>query len=183
MTLKGQHLELLPVDSPEYKKHINKFKDLHLINLYKIHYTGADKNNNSDDSWSDPIYFHGTGHCGCIDRHIERRTGSVRISVSEWCQHDDGCETRGILLQGHCREHSLHEGRHYFSEDIEVALKYAADGLQEHVASDNLSNKARFSLFLCKARNIHLGHEAMHRYVVSDYDIIPCYLVIVCRQL
>ncbi|KAH7039262.1 hypothetical protein BKA57DRAFT_441795 [Linnemannia elongata] len=164
MTLKGQHLELLPVDSPEYKKHINKFKDLHLINLYKIHYTGADKNNNSDDSW-------------------KRRTGSVRISVSEWCQHDDGCETRGILLQGHCREHSLHEGRHYFSEDIEVALKYAADGLQEHVASDNLSNKARFSLFLCKARNIHLGHEAMHRYVVSDYDIIPCYLVIVCRQL
>lgn len=110
MTLKGQHLELLPVDSPEYKKHINKVKDLHLINLYKIHYTGADKNNNSDDSWSDPIYFHGTGHCGCIDRHIERRTGSVRISVSEWCQHDDACETRGILLQGHCREHSLHEG-------------------------------------------------------------------------
>ncbi|KAF9543775.1 hypothetical protein EC957_000470 [Mortierella hygrophila] len=39
--------------------------------------------------------------------------------------------------------------RDYISED-EVTLKYAADGLQEHGASVDLSNKAWFSLFLCK---------------------------------
>ncbi|KAF9098731.1 hypothetical protein BGX29_007467 [Mortierella sp. GBA35] len=145
-----------------------------------IHHANTESFGLESRDWNEPVYFHGTGNCGCID--ILARTeqppfgestgagtgtgaGLFPISAGEWCQSDD-CETRGILMQGYRREHSLHKGRHYFSEDIHVAVEYTADGLQKKAVQ--LPVKPLFPLFLCKARNIHQGHEAFHRYVMSD---------------
>jgi len=48
-----------------------KYKGLMGLNLkkfYKIEYNNNTRGNVSDYEWSEAHFFHGTGHCGCVDR-------------------------------------------------------------------------------------------------------------------
>ncbi|KAG0195557.1 hypothetical protein BGX28_001091, partial [Mortierella sp. GBA30] len=63
MAFRGLHIEPLPQSDPEYIAHSRSF-DGQLVKLYKLAY--KDMSLELCTTWSTGVYFHGTGHCGCV---------------------------------------------------------------------------------------------------------------------
>lgn len=106
MSFTHPRLELLGGYSPEYARHSCKVcGDFHLVTLCRIHYADVDsqQQDRSSVGWSDPDYFHGTSHCGCVKiiRAVPYNidTGPFSIPVGDRC-NSNVCATRSILTQG-----------------------------------------------------------------------------------
>ncbi|KAF9144942.1 hypothetical protein BG015_012057 [Linnemannia schmuckeri] len=116
----GQHLEPLAPISSEFLQYQRLFGVNKLAKLYKIVYqpTGT---HCLEQFTCYPIFFHGTGHCGCL---LKRGTSteSTKINASDWCGVTD-CATQGILNHGHLRTYS--GGGHFFSPNWSTAQGYA----------------------------------------------------------
>ncbi|KAG0090375.1 hypothetical protein BGZ92_003086 [Podila epicladia] len=67
MAIAGVHLEPVLADSAEFTKY-EEILELDLVKLYKLGYNGTTPRNLSGPEWSDIRFFHGTGHCECVDR-------------------------------------------------------------------------------------------------------------------
>ncbi|KAG0253646.1 hypothetical protein BG011_006242 [Mortierella polycephala] len=66
MAFQGLFLEPLSSSSPDYIKYRSRFGS-QLVRLYKITYNAVNPQTNHLGRWSSNVFFHGTGHCGCLD--------------------------------------------------------------------------------------------------------------------
>lgn len=94
----GLQVEPLAESSPEFADFGEHFWGK-LEKLYRITYKDLIPGNLSGAGWDTILYFHGTGHCGCLDRHTNGDDLQA-IHVQDWCDHEH-CATRGILRNGH----------------------------------------------------------------------------------
>src|SRR5690554_2960796 len=170
MAFQGLHLESLSQTSSEYALHRPKFKNL-LVKLYRITYKKSTTNAaDTAENWSTGLYFHGTGHCGCL--HARQLASDMLIKADEWC-NGTSCATRGILQFGHLMQLSfssmnvyccLQYNRQFYScEKINAPTFCYVDG---HFFSENLQTSMRYAMgksggngiqllpiFLCRIRN------------------------------
>ncbi|KAG0210633.1 hypothetical protein BGX33_004790 [Mortierella sp. NVP41] len=118
--------------------------------------------------WTGASYFHGTGHCDCVD--IRGRTEYLQqpsfelpsgteeaaplIPTEDWCETHMPCATRGILRKGYRHQYIVNGGGHYFSRNVRDAMDYAIMRLKESFVGE-LPRDQRLSLFLCKAQNVY----------------------------
>ncbi|KAG0284792.1 hypothetical protein BGZ96_010868 [Linnemannia gamsii] len=77
MQLQGTHLELLPNDSPHHVYHQRKLGSDTLLRLYKLAYSGTKHLQLRSKKWSTAKYYHGTGHCGCLDLQLGQQDGDL----------------------------------------------------------------------------------------------------------
>ncbi|KAF8947763.1 hypothetical protein BGZ47_008005 [Haplosporangium gracile] len=104
MSLKGQYLEPLAPISPEFIQYQHHFGGNKLVKLYKIVYEPTGTHRLEQFSDYPLIFFHGTGHCGCLLKR-GADTESTKINASDWCGMTY-CATQGILNHGHLRAFS-----------------------------------------------------------------------------
>lgn len=97
-TVKGVEIQPQASTTPEYKSYNSKLGGK-LVKLYKITYEENTPNGSRTSGWSQAIYFHGTGHCGCVDTRATT-SGLRKIKTRNWCRNKR-CATRGILNHGH----------------------------------------------------------------------------------
>ncbi|KAK3820293.1 MAG: hypothetical protein J3Q66DRAFT_429156, partial [Benniella sp.] len=143
-TIKGVEVQPQASTTPEYKSYNSKLGGK-LVKLYKITYEENTPNGSRTSGWSQAIYFHGTGHCGCVDTRATT-SGLRKIKTRNWCRNKR-CATRGILNHGHLLRRS--PGGHFFSPNASTAWGYAASKSAPH---------QHLPLFICKARgSFHHG--------------------------
>ena len=99
MTIQGVYLEPIDIDSGEFRKFDKLFSNK-LSALYEINYAEVVKNYlGAADEWGDTAYYHGTSHCGCVDKWVHN-DNNERIAVRAWCE-SVSCSTKGIITRGH----------------------------------------------------------------------------------
>ncbi|KAI8594691.1 hypothetical protein EDD21DRAFT_449193 [Dissophora ornata] len=166
MTLQGLHVEAVDPNSFEYGQHSSHFSG-RLVKLYRISYEGSVPRIIINGGWSSELFFHGTGHCGCLgERVVDTSSATTTIHSSEWCGSLH-CATQGILNHGHLRTWS-HNG-HFFSPNVSIASSYA---------QSKSANNPFLPFFMCKVRNFHDNGNGICS-VQKDSDIHPCFLAIV----
>ncbi|KAI1315296.1 hypothetical protein EDD11_001028 [Mortierella claussenii] len=169
MSVKGVFLEPVPLDSVVFQIYDKVFNSK-LVALYKTAYTEVVSGTHVDGGeWREEAYFHGTGHCGCLDKRIANSENG-RILSHTWCGNAS-CATQGIINHGHLITKCMSTvPGHYFSPLLKKPMEFAREKSQRH---------RHMALFVCKARNVsyqdNLG--AICR-VASDKDILPYYLAI-----
>ncbi|KAF9086315.1 hypothetical protein BGX29_008659 [Mortierella sp. GBA35] len=104
MSLKGLHLEPLATDSAEFVQYQDVFGGPKLVKLYQITYEPTGLHNLEIFNSYPSLFFHGTGHCGCLARR-NVVADSTKINSNDWCGRS-GCATQGILNYGHMRTYS-----------------------------------------------------------------------------
>lgn len=77
MSLQGTRLELLPNNSPHHVYHQRKLGSDILLRLYKLVYSGTKSLRLRSKKWSRAKYYHGTGHCGYLDRQLAQQDDDV----------------------------------------------------------------------------------------------------------
>ncbi|KAG0098376.1 hypothetical protein BGZ93_000279 [Podila epicladia] len=157
------HLERVDSTSEDFAMY-RQMMGMNLQRLYRIEYNDNNRGKVSGQEWSQIQFFHGTGHCGCIDQHVNK-TLSHKMDVTSWCE-SEVCAVGGILRHGHLM--SFSPGGHFFSPSCSIALGYA----QNRGPRGSCSS----SIFVCKARHFQGG---AYKYVTRDEDIHPAYLAVV----
>ncbi|KAF9327245.1 hypothetical protein BG006_009414, partial [Podila minutissima] len=74
------HLEPVDSTSEDFAKY-RQMMGMNLQRLYRIEYNDNNRGKVSGYEWSQIQFFHGTGHCGCIDQHVNK-TLSHRMDVT-----------------------------------------------------------------------------------------------------
>ncbi|KAG0043861.1 hypothetical protein BGZ83_010954 [Gryganskiella cystojenkinii] len=96
----GQHVDRVSTSDPAWLKYSPYFNG-HLLALYKIQYNLPEEmKTNLEDLPTNEVYFHGTGHCGCLMARSTSPLPGDRVSTRDWCTRTF-CATRGILNRGH----------------------------------------------------------------------------------
>ncbi|KAF9373183.1 hypothetical protein CPB97_000752 [Podila verticillata] len=157
MTVAGVSLKPVPADSRIFTKYEGKL-GLDLVILYELEFNETTTRKLSGPEWSGVRYFHGTGHCGCVDRYANRAL-EHKITSSSWCSTRT-CAVRGILRHGYLMRFCLREG-HFVSSSGQTALGYAQS---RHVGKVAIHYRA---IFVCKIRNCRLNVTG-RRYVRRD---------------
>lgn len=180
MTIVGVSLKPVPADSHIFIKCEGKL-GLDFVKLYELAYCKTIPRKLSGPEWSGVRYFHGTGHCGYVDRYASRALGH-KITTSSWCSTRT-CAVRGILRHGYLmrfclrgtaiftdvssrvdmmsyNSHAFHLEGHFISSSGQIASGYA----QALMVKAALQHRA---IFVCKIRHRHLNISG-RRYVRRD---------------
>ncbi|KAF9543762.1 hypothetical protein EC957_000457 [Mortierella hygrophila] len=187
MGLKGQHLEPLAPTSPEFLQYQAVFGAHKLVKLYKIIYETMGTHSLHEFNLYPSVFFHGTGHCGCVSRRITD-TDLTNIDASNWCGR--ACATQGILNHGHLQDEWLSmflvKARCNNKQNADICSvqkdttksSWAPEGTTAlGYALRKSGQQAYLPMFMVKSRR--------HRFQIDDTcsvpnrkDILPCYLVI-----
>ncbi|KAG9064383.1 hypothetical protein KI688_003571 [Linnemannia hyalina] len=173
MTIQGVYLESVDIHSDEFKDFAARFQR-RLVSLYEINYAELVCGYLGDATeWGSTAYYHGTSHCGCVDRRI-CNDSNTRINVHEWCTSNI-CSTKGIMTSGHLRTKlAFNMEGHFFSPLVTTAIDYAGYRSSKVYASNFLS------IFICIARKVQSSQKGAHFYYVQDdSEILPVFLAIV----
>ncbi|KAG0305705.1 hypothetical protein BGZ98_003715 [Dissophora globulifera] len=142
MPVQGLYVEPVEVSSSKFRKYESKFSG-RLLKLYTITYSDhmlkKFANDMSGIAWNTSLFFHGTGHCGCLGRRVSESSLS-KVKSDEWCGNVH-CATQGILNHGHLRTQSC--GGHFFSPNV---------GTAEGYARGKSAGQQYLPFFICKAR-------------------------------
>ncbi|KAG0362969.1 hypothetical protein BC939DRAFT_443664 [Gamsiella multidivaricata] len=172
MSVKGAHVEPVRISTLEFQIYDIVFSK-QLVALYQISYTETVVGSHADEAqWHKEAFFHGTGHCGCLQARITNPENHM-VLAHQWCG-SMRCATQGILNHGHLRTMCASNG-HFFSPSLTIPREFAAkkSGVHQHLP-----------IFICRARNITRhkpGGDDVY-YVANDQDILPFYLAIVRRK-
>lgn len=110
MPLKGVHLELLPRTSPEHTHYQEQLGSDTLVHLYKLVYAGTESWNLGSSKWSRVKYYHGTGHCGCLDVQVAKRHGDEDEQMEEEEEeYESECESNSELAEGEDKDYEEDE--------------------------------------------------------------------------
>ncbi|KAK3831504.1 MAG: hypothetical protein J3R72DRAFT_455010 [Linnemannia gamsii] len=171
MARKCTSIRRLSSKTPEFRKYSSLFLKVKLHRLYQLTYD--DFQDSATDGWSGADFFHGTGHCGCLNLQLNNRVDKNKdITVEELCSSSaslTACATRGILSYGYLDTCLVSAGGHFFSPRIAVAHAWAR--------FRSPANQPVVPIFVCKARNI-CQKWVESSFVESENDIMPCYLAI-----
>ncbi|KAG0090376.1 hypothetical protein BGZ93_008935 [Podila epicladia] len=126
MTITGVHLEPVPANSDAFAA-CAQLIGFGIAKLYRLEYTENVPRNLTSAEWSPIQFFHGTGHCGCVARHVNQ-TMDDTIETLSWCSSPK-CAVRGILNDG------------YVFQNYAAYARNKAPGQRYH------------GIFLCQARN------------------------------
>ncbi|KAF9121555.1 hypothetical protein BGW39_010440 [Mortierella sp. 14UC] len=97
MPLQGLDLELLRRDSFKFLEYETKFGADTLVKLYRIRYSGTKFYTLRSPDWSSKLYFHGTGHCGCL--YVRGQNENEYNEPDEWKDDDEEDDDGVAALQ------------------------------------------------------------------------------------
>ncbi|KAI1315294.1 hypothetical protein EDD11_001026 [Mortierella claussenii] len=167
MTIQGLHAEPVALNSVDFEAYQKLFNGK-LRKLYRVTYNEIVPRNLENGDWSTQFFYHGTSHCGCLDRRVIQNE-PLAIPSQQWCANSS-CATQGIISSGHLLTYNAH-GAHFFSPNVTTALSYSMAKSGPHQF---------LSVFVCKTRNCVGGIADICR-VHRDADIHPYFLAIVSR--
>lgn len=96
-SLQGLRAETTDPKSEEFKTYNTKFGG-RLVKLYRLVYNGIVPRNLASHEWSPEHFFHGTGHCGCLNARIND-PHPCSVAIQQWCGNSV-CAVNGILNHG-----------------------------------------------------------------------------------
>ncbi|KAG9061704.1 hypothetical protein KI688_006853 [Linnemannia hyalina] len=173
MTIQGVYLEPVRLHTSEFKEFDQRFGNK-LVTMYEIHYAEVVNGYlNNVDEWDHTTYYHGTSHCGCLDRRIVNLENN-RVPVYAWCENACCC-TRNIINSGFLKAKSPRS--HFFSPQVEAARAIAISKTFGTAPESPL-----LSIFVCVTRNPQnaVTHDLEdYHSVQNDNDILPVYIAIV----